>query len=434
MALKHFIDSPDWSRICGIHGATFKPDDKGVLCPTDTATVTKLGETGEPFYCKHGVYSFIAWHTPYVYQFELLLNKHNKSENSDYIALPYLDLTRSPADDFRFLNDETITIFYDKKRITIENPLAHAYYYLNGIKTKTPRCGFLSPRNKSERIQIATVKKQLNNALYAGTYEQFSSYPVSKAKLGVVSLYVPLETPHNQLHNIIGGKGGIMSDVSVAAYDPIFWLHHCNMDRHYYTWTHNNTNGFKEPLYPKKMTKEVHELSCAPFFNKYIYGSDPENYNWGWKNNTLEFMRIKDVLELHRFPYMYDIIKPAPYVPPTAYVELIDIPIPRETLSIMAYLYLKTEALDKEKHFAGVSTWFGVNRAERTCPRCEVTRTNIKIDIEEYVKESGITKDTIGNYEVALVGDGALINDMSGYSSYSLRDLIGDGTFSVIVL
>jgi hypothetical protein len=68
--------------------------------------------------------------------------------------------------------------------------------------------------------------------------------PVATTKSDTVSLYVPLETPHNQLHDVIGGQGGVMSDVSIAAFDPVFWLHHCNMDRHYYTWMYNNTEGF----------------------------------------------------------------------------------------------------------------------------------------------------------------------------------------------
>jgi hypothetical protein len=57
MALKNLINSADWARICGIHGNTFMPGDVGVYCPTDVATVTKIACTGEPFYCKHGVYS-----------------------------------------------------------------------------------------------------------------------------------------------------------------------------------------------------------------------------------------------------------------------------------------------------------------------------------------------------------------------------------------
>ena len=76
MALKNLEESDDWYRICGIHGNTFKPNDPEVLCPTDPKVVSFLAETGEPQYCKHKVYTFIAWHVPYVYQFELLLNKY----------------------------------------------------------------------------------------------------------------------------------------------------------------------------------------------------------------------------------------------------------------------------------------------------------------------------------------------------------------------
>jgi len=76
MALKNLEESCDWYRICGIHGDTFRPNDIKVLCPTDPDIVTAICKTDEPFYCKHKVYSFIAWHTPYIYQFELLLNKY----------------------------------------------------------------------------------------------------------------------------------------------------------------------------------------------------------------------------------------------------------------------------------------------------------------------------------------------------------------------
>lgn len=42
--------------------------------------------------------------------------------------------------------------------------------------------------------------------------------------------WLSLEYLHNNLHNWIGGTGpsqiGHMNDVPVAAFDPIFWLHH----------------------------------------------------------------------------------------------------------------------------------------------------------------------------------------------------------------
>jgi len=147
----------------------------------------------------------------------------------------------------------------------------------------------------------------------------------------------------------------------------------------------------------------------------------------------LDFMKIKEVLDFRRFPYTYDLIVPGPFIPTTAFVELIDISIPRETMSIRAYLHLRSEVLDKDRDFAGVSTWFGVNRVSTACARCEVTRTNIKIDISEYAADRGITRANVGDYELVVEGQGSLIVSASGYNTYSLEDLIGDGSFSIVV-
>ena len=425
MALKNLINSDDWARICGIHGATFKPKDPGVKCPTDSAIVTEIGETGEPFYCKHGVYSFIAWHAPYVYQFELLLNKYNRSSNKDYITLPWLDLTDFSAD-YSFLNDPEISILYERHRLTTENPLACAYYYVDGVRTRTTRNGFLSPTTKKQRSQLNMVAKQLNNALYAPNYEQFSSSPTTYTPSNVVVNYVPLETPHNSLHDIIGGKTGNMSSIDIAAFDPVFWLHHCNMDRHYYTWAHNATEGFTKSLYPDLMHEKTHDEHCAPFFKNYIYSEDYTRYKWGWTNESGEYMQVGDVLQLYRFPYTYDLIKPAPKTPLGAFIELIDITIPRESVEFDAYIHLKGADLDREADYAGSAFWFGINRDNIDCCRCNVGRTNIKIDIEEFAKLRGLSASNIGNYEVIIEANGLLIKNESGeHTTYGERTFGG---------
>ena len=43
-------------------------------------------------------------------------------------------------------------------------------------------------------------------------------------------------TPHNDIHGEIGGRGGLMSVVATAPLDPIFWLHHANVDRLWGEW------------------------------------------------------------------------------------------------------------------------------------------------------------------------------------------------------
>jgi tyrosinase len=52
-------------------------------------------------------------------------------------------------------------------------------------------------------------------------------------------------TPHNVVHDAVGGNGGLMADPDAAAADPIFWIHHSNIDRLWFIWNtgrHRNTN------------------------------------------------------------------------------------------------------------------------------------------------------------------------------------------------
>jgi hypothetical protein len=46
-------------------------------------------------------------------------------------------------------------------------------------------------------------------------------------------------TPHNNVHNIVGGLMGS----SQSALDPIFMMHHCNIDRIWAVWNVNNQNS-----------------------------------------------------------------------------------------------------------------------------------------------------------------------------------------------
>ena len=49
-----------------------------------------------------------------------------------------------------------------------------------------------------------------------------------------------LEDQHNQVHGWVGGSMGI---VPLAAYDPIFWAHHCMIDCIWHLWQLRNPNG-----------------------------------------------------------------------------------------------------------------------------------------------------------------------------------------------
>jgi tyrosinase len=76
-------------------------------------------------------------------------------------------------------------------------------------------------------------------------------------------------TPHNAVHVAVGGPNGLMSNTLAAAQDPIFWLHHANIDRLWTIW--NRTQGHVDPTEPEwtghgfvffnKKSQEV-EMAC----------------------------------------------------------------------------------------------------------------------------------------------------------------------------
>jgi tyrosinase len=55
--------------------------------------------------------------------------------------------------------------------------------------------------------------------------------PVSSGQHGVME-----SQAHDMLHDAVGGEAGNMGDPRTAARDPIFWLHHANVDRLWNRW------------------------------------------------------------------------------------------------------------------------------------------------------------------------------------------------------
>ena len=69
--------------------------------------------------------------------------------------------------------------------------------------------------------------------------------------------------PHNLVHD---GVGGLMDDPDTAALDPIFWLHHANIDRLWEVW-HRQGPAFKNPTDPRWLTGvsfTLHDDSGTP--------------------------------------------------------------------------------------------------------------------------------------------------------------------------
>lgn len=98
--------------------------------------------------------------------------------------------------------------------------------------------------------------------------------PADVAALYKISDFVGFSFQLEQIHNNVHGWcHGSMGVVPFAAFDPIFWAHHCNIDRIWAIWQTTHTN---------KLPQGLDDLILSPF---------P--------------YRVKDVLNIHDLGYEY---------------------------------------------------------------------------------------------------------------------------------
>ncbi|MEZ2354101.1 tyrosinase family protein [Caballeronia sp. RCC_10] len=138
-------------------------------------------------YCPHTAPFFFTWHRGYLYYFEQQLRAVSGDMN---LTLPYWDYYSYPSIPSDFLDSAT------------GNPLYVAGRVNSNVRSALTMAPFSTTMNNFQR----------------GTS---NSYEVSFES-----------APHNPIHNIIGGW---MADLQSPT-DPIFYLHHANVDRLFDAW------------------------------------------------------------------------------------------------------------------------------------------------------------------------------------------------------
>jgi tyrosinase len=136
--------------------------------------------------CPHGIAYFHAWHRGYLYHFEQQLRKVSGFPS---LTLPYWNYYKNPRIPSEFTDPAT------------GNPL-----YQQRVGTSVYNALDLSP--------------------FASTVYNFQRGTTNAFETKFES------APHNPVHNIIGG---VMADMQ-SPLDPIFYLHHCNVDRLWHAW------------------------------------------------------------------------------------------------------------------------------------------------------------------------------------------------------
>lgn len=179
--------------------------------------------------CQHQSWYFAPWHRGYLIALESQIRAAIVSLGGpgDW-ALPYWDYL-GPAEEYK------IPPAFTEERLPdgSVNPL-----FVNA------RFGPKNDRNIY--IEIPPVSKECQqNTVFTGSNQATKSPGYGGASTGFShdgSVSGNLESnPHNMIHTQVGGRvkidlWGLMSDPNLAALDPIFYLHHCNIDRMWDSW------------------------------------------------------------------------------------------------------------------------------------------------------------------------------------------------------
>jgi tyrosinase len=160
---------------------------------------------------------FLPWHRLYVMHFEEIIRKLTRRDD---FTLPYWDYTSA----------ESYAIPEEFQARNRANPAFSALFVANRNKDGGPlRAADVNagePLNKYfHGRQNFLVVPDMNEPSYRSFCSQLNGQL------------------HNQIHRYVGDETN-MGNVPTAAGDPIFWLHHCNIDRLWTTW---NASGGQNP-------------------------------------------------------------------------------------------------------------------------------------------------------------------------------------------
>jgi tyrosinase len=166
--------------------------------------------------CEHGSYYFLSWHRMYLYFFDRILRA---AAGDPSLVLPYWNWT-DPA-------QRTLPLPF-RQPANASNPL------------------YIAPPDRPTALDAGTgsLGDSTVDFLAAFMDTKFDYDPAKDPGLsfgGQIANPAQFNSPHgdfeHQPHDVVhSALGGLMGDAHTAAQDPIFWLHHANIDRMWNRW------------------------------------------------------------------------------------------------------------------------------------------------------------------------------------------------------
>ncbi|WFU07265.1 tyrosinase family protein (plasmid) [Rhizobium sp. CB3171] len=226
--------------------------------------------------CPHGDWWFTSWHRGYLGYFEETCRE--LSGNPDF-ALPYWDWTANPevlpplfgtildpvnssayipdCNSFQDIMQEPIKAYWDDlSPAQLEQQNLRGYPDFDALWNDAmasfanqPNARFLTAQHPKLNpatqvaVNIDTIKASLAPTIFANDVGSptlaFNSPVSSSHQVAPVGFSILEGQPHNRVHMSVGGQKapyGLMSQ-NLSPLDPIFFLHHCNIDRLWDVWT-----------------------------------------------------------------------------------------------------------------------------------------------------------------------------------------------------
>ncbi|KAI1433007.1 Di-copper centre-containing protein [Xylaria sp. CBS 124048] len=265
-------DSPfSWYQIAGIHGAP------GLTW----GGVAPLPGNDQIGYCHHVSILFPTWHRPYLALYEQTMynivqfiaslwppeDLDRVQDAARNFRVPYWDWAVAPPAGESALpltigGSSTMAVSGPNGVQNISNPLfSFIFRPFNGsIFRDSP----YNTWNETKRAPFPVTDPNAisNNSLVAASFDShlpsyqqrlynlFTNYPnythfSNEAWIGPYAnaTHDSLESLHDSVHTIGGGGWGHLAIIAYSAFDPLFFLHHANVDRIFAMWQviHNET-------------------------------------------------------------------------------------------------------------------------------------------------------------------------------------------------
>lgn len=245
--------------------------------PNSFATIAGLHGSPSPSYCIHANNGFFSWHRAYILELENALRTIHcnttlpfwnwSSGNTVGVPIPCKDAT-----------------YVNRDGATVSNPL------FSGPKPASMGGGQTSRRSEIDTTAFGDLATTAQAAMTNTVWNNFVS---------------DINSVHGSVHVRIGGD---MSSVPTAGYDPIFYFHHCNIDRLWANWQYQNPITL-----PTSEANAVLEPFTRPYSNNWHMGIDFENtLDWDYQyRNWCIFLPplrwpLERVLDFPIDPWVFD--------------------------------------------------------------------------------------------------------------------------------